>query len=101
MSSVGTVGSSNGCGGAAPIHPWRMTINLSADSFEGLRSIADYVFTGIKNAKTLKELPSAGGGGGVGGQDCSYSVITASPIEVKIKQLRDEADKLEKQLLGE
>lgn len=77
---------------------WKMTIRLSAGTFESLKHIAKHILGDVERAKTFREWPIAGGGSGGGNSWTNYSVEYSCPAEARIAQLRREADALEASL---
>lgn len=81
--------------------PWSMTIVIGGDSFASMKATALQVLKEIEKAETFKQLPTdaawtAGFNGA--GPSGNYSVTTKSPVEDRIKHLREEADALERDL---
>ena len=73
---------------------WSATITLEATSWEGLKSVSKDALSNITSARTWRDV-SFGGGGNDGHDYAGYSIKISSPIAARVKDLRDEANKLE------
>lgn len=81
---------------------WAGLIILRAGSFDGLKSIASEIVDSVRRAKGFRDLPIAGGGNSGSAESAvGYNCLFTSPIQLRIIELRRQADELEKSLGGE
>ena len=83
---------------------YKLTIECAATSLENVKFAVNYVADKIANARTEREVSAISGAGGGGSGSCtssvSYRVTLTSPVELQIRTLRAEADRLEAELLA-
>ena len=78
---------------------WHLTIEISGNSYEALKSAADICSQRIKETKSFKELSDLNQGHtDSSGMGWSFHTKCTSPVAARIKALREEADKLEHEL---
>lgn len=71
-----------------------MTISLIAPDFESLKSLAQQIVGHVAKSQSYKAMPISGGSS----SGDSFSIIYECPTELRINELRREADELEKNL---
>ena len=79
---------------------WKLKVEIECPTYECVQAMVVKELKRITAAKSVKDIYACyawGGGMGNGGSG-SVSVSITSPVHERIKQLREEADKLEAEL---
>jgi hypothetical protein len=74
---------------------WNIIVEASGESFERMLAYFAEASARIAKAKSFKDYPF---GSSLGSSNGSFSVTLNSPVEARIKALRDEANALEAEL---
>jgi hypothetical protein len=79
---------------------WHSTIDLAAETFDGLRLIAAEALREVLGAKNYRAIELAAGGNlafipGTRGNSPYYMIKTECPVKLRVAELRKEADALE------
>lgn len=77
---------------------WKMTITFEGNTFESLKFGIPTILKQVVAAKTYKDLPMFSGIGGLSGSSFYYSIEHVCPVQLRIANLRAEADALEASL---
>lgn len=81
-------------------HDWKMTITIDADSFEHLKDAALEILRGVTMAASLHQLPQGASRADLNGNISNSYLVYSTSDEARIKDLRREADDLERKLGG-
>jgi hypothetical protein len=76
---------------------WKMTIDVRAPSFDGLKLAASRALRSVEGAKSFRAMPQ-GEAFTYGHSQCDWYCSYTCPDEDRIQQLRKEVDELEEKL---
>ena len=77
---------------------WKLKIEVKACDFESLKRAALETLNGIVRADSVQKMGQSSGLAANNGPVHTISVELSTPVEVRIKRLREEADELERSL---
>jgi hypothetical protein len=79
--------------------PWKVVIEIKADSFDLIRHYAKELGARVGEATTPRAIPTNGSGGGGGGSNqVEYSVSLSTPLEAQIEEAERHLASLKKQI---